>query len=347
MIKVKTFFVGLADKLLIIKEQKNEYIISTQLTGKKINRLAVVPQNPMQLYAATAAHGLWRSFDGGEHWERVGVNRGLESSTITSVAVNPIKKENGKSIVYAGTEPSHLYYSEDGGDHWLEFKEIQKMSSKKNWSFPPLPETHYVRWITPSYTNAEHLAISIEAGAVLHTTTHGKTWKDRPKESPIDVHTLLAHPKKPGYLYAANGDGGSTQEKAYAESPDGGKSWRYKSEGLEKHPYLYNMVINSENPEEILVSASLNASRAHRTPRYSTIYHKIENNNWTELSDGLPKEGAYTHHLAEDPHMPGAYYVLNNFGLYYLPVEEDRWQKINVDAKENGFAQRAYAFLVQ
>ena len=344
---MKTFFVGLEKKLVVIKEKVGKYTVATHLVGKKINRLAVDPQNKARIYAATSNHGLWRTTDGGEQWERIGEENGLECANITSVAVSPIRRDDGKSVVYAGTEPSHLYYSEDSGESWIEFKGIQEMPSKKNWRFPPRPETHYVRWITPSYSNGEHLAISIEAGAVLHTKDHGQTWIDRPEKSPIDVHTLLAHPNQRGYLYAANGDGSSNPEKAHAESPDGGQTWLYKSKGIEAHPYLYNMILNSSSAEERLVSASASASKAHRKPRYSTIYRKIGEHPWIEIADGLPREGAYTHHLAEDPSKAGAYYALNNYGIYYLPIGKDRWEKLNIDTDIKIFGQRAYSFLVQ
>lgn len=344
---MRTFFVGLENKLAIIKEETKGYSVATHLVGKKINRLAVDPQNKARMYAATNNDGLWRTTDGGKQWDRIGEEKGLKSPKITSVAVSPVREVDGKNVVYVGTEPSHLYYSEDYGESWTEFVGIQEMPSKKNWRFPPRPETHYVRWITPSYSNPEHLAISIEAGAVLYTADHGQTWIDRPEKSPIDVHTLLAHPMKPNYLYAANGDGSSNPKKAYAESPNGGQTWLYKSEGVEAHPYLYNMVLNSSSPDERLVSASKNASKAHRQPRYSTIYRKVGDNPWIEIADGLPREGAYTHHLAEDPTVAGAYYALNNCGLYYLPLGKNRWEEIKMDATIEIFNQRVYSFLIQ
>lgn len=199
---MKKFFIGLEDKLLVIKTDDEEHSFSTHLKGKKINRIAFDPQNENYIYVATNDHGLWRTHNGGIDWERVGQNKGLNPSTITAVAIHPQKKVNGNHIIYVGTEPSKLYYSEDGGDTWLEFESLQEVPSKKDWRFPPRPETHFVRWITPSYLNENHLAISIEAGAVLHTENHGQSWHDRPQQSPIDVHTLLAHPDKPGHLYA-------------------------------------------------------------------------------------------------------------------------------------------------
>lgn len=352
---MKIFFVGLKGKLLIIKETADGYEFNEHLHETQPTRLAFDPENEHRIYCATNGDGLWRSEDGGDHWSKIGeshistethIDDGIPSSKMTSVAVNPIKRVDGNSIVYAGTEPSMLFYSEDNGRSWHEFEGIQNLPSKENWAFPPRPYTHFVRWITPSYSNEDHLAISIEAGAVLNTHDHGMTWKDRPEKSPIDVHTLLAHPKAPGRLYAANGDGSSNKERAYAESLDEGLTWEYMSEGVEDHPYLYNMVLHPENPDDRLVSASKSASTAHGSNRYSTIYRKIGDDPWKEIAEGLPREQAYTHHLANDPEETGAFYALNNYGIFHLAEDANAWNK--VDISWGAYAdQRPYCFVVK
>lgn len=351
---LKTFFIGLKDKLVIIKETASGYDFKEHLQEKQPTRLAFDPENEKRIYCSTRGDGLWRSEDGGEHWNKIGesyvstemhINGEIPSSKITSVAVNPIKKVDGNSVVYAGTEPSMLFYSEDNGRSWHEFKGIQNLPSKENWAFPPRPYTHFVRWITPSYSNENHIAISIEAGAILNTDDHGEIWKDRPDKSPIDVHTLLAHPKAPGRLYAANGDGASNSKQAYSESNDEGLTWQYMSEGLEKHPYLYNMVLHPTNPNVRLVSASKNASAAHGSNRYSTVYRKLEDEPWKEMADGLPRKQAYTHHLANDPKNTDAFYALNNYGIFYLGEGETVWRKIDIPWDDYA-GQRAYCFIV-
>lgn len=341
---MKKFYIGLKDKFMTIKETANGYKFTTHLEGLKANRLAIDPRNEARLYVATD-EGLWKTEDSGENWARA--DDGITSKKVTAVAIHPNKQVNGNAIVYAGTEPSMLYYSEDNGASWTEFKGIQDMPSKEAWAFPPRPETHFVRWITPSFSEEDFLAISIEAGAVLYTNDHGKTWNDRPEKSPIDVHTLLKHPDAPARIYAANGDGSSTPHKAYAESSDGGQTWAYMSEGLEEHPYLYNLILHPNNPNERLVSASKNAGRAHRDPRYSTIYQKIGDAPWTEMAEGLPREDAYTHHLANDPTNVDAYYALNNFGLYYLGAEETKWEEIEMDWVGGQLGERPYFFVVR
>src|SRR5699024_5506305 len=119
---MKTFYIGLNDKLVLIKETTTGYDFKECLHEKQPTRLAFDPLNQNRLYCSTRDDGLWRSEDSGEHWEKVGeshlssernINGGLPSSKITSVAVSPVRSVGGYSVVYAGTEPSMLFYSED------------------------------------------------------------------------------------------------------------------------------------------------------------------------------------------------------------------------------------------
>src|SRR5699024_4756567 len=131
---MKTFYIGLKDKLVLIKETTTGYDFKECLFEKQPTRLAFDSLNHNRLYCSTRD-----------------INGGLSSSKITSVAVSPLRSVDGYSAVYAGTEPSMLFYSEDRGRTFQEFKGIQNVPSKKDWAFPPRPYTHFVRWITPSY----------------------------------------------------------------------------------------------------------------------------------------------------------------------------------------------------
>lgn len=343
---MRTFYIGMKEQLLAIHETEEGYEFSTPLKGVKPNRLALDPHDDERMYLA-ADEGLWLSEDNGVTWQQNEFTFG-DAERMTSVAVNPRRQTNGHSTVYVGTEPSRMYYSEDSGESWTEFTGIQELPSKNQWAFPPRPETHFVRWITPSETDEDYIAVSVEAGAVFFTTDHGKTWNDRAESSPIDVHTLLKHPDDPARLFAANG-GLTTDGKrgSYAESSDGGHSWDFMSEGLEMHPYLYHMVLHPNKPGYRLVSASKSASKAHGSERYSTIYEKVGDDPWVELANGLPTQDAYSHHLANDPKNVSAYYALNNFGIFYMDEEADVWEPLELSWSNRFLEERPYFFVVK
>lgn len=349
---MKTFFLGLKNELIIIKETADGYSSSSHLKGSHPNRLAFDPQNEERIYCATDGDGLWKSENSGRDWERIGQDIFSEngentSARVTAVAVNPVRRVNRNSVVYAGTEPSMVFYSEDNGATWKEFKGIQSLPSKSNWSFPPRPETHYVRWITPSFSNEDFIGVSIEAGAVFTTENHGETWKDRAENSPIDAHTLLTHPKAPGRLYAACGDGVTNEEYAYTESEDEGRTWNYMSEGVKNYPYLYNMTLNPDTPDDRLVSAQKGPSQAHSTQSFSTVYRKTGNEPWKEFGEGLPNESSYSHNLEADPTEAGVFYAFNNNGLCRLNPNESRWKKLETDWKKEYLDQQPSCFAVK
>lgn len=339
---MKTFYVGMKNQMLTIQETKTGSTYSRYLKGHKANRLALDPQNKDRQFLATD-DGLWKTEDAGDNWQEA--DNGIASKKITAVAVSPTRRADGNTVVYAGTEPSALYSSIDYGESWTEFTGIQDLPSKRNWAFPPRPETHFVRWITPSASDENYIGVSIEAGAVIYTNDHGKTWNDRAEESPIDVHTLLKHPDAPARLYAANGDGSSNSQKGYAESYDSGQTWTYLGEGLD-YGYLYNMVLHPIDPDQRLVSATKSARIAHNMDGYATVYRKVGEGDFEELADGLPTEGVYTHQLANDPENVDAYYALNNKGLFWLGPEETQWEKLAIDWPEKYTDERPYFFEV-
>ncbi|SDH74000.1 hypothetical protein SAMN05192534_11089 [Alteribacillus persepolensis] len=353
---MKKFFLGMESELYIIEETAKGYVGTSHLEGTQPVRVAVDPQNQDRIYCATYGHGLWKSEDGGAHWKAIGkvspyheapAGDGIRSAHLTFVAVHPYRKRNGNSVVYAGTEPAALYCSEDNGEHWKEFKDIQTLPSKNNWQFPPRPYTHHIRWVTPSYADENKLGVSVEFGAFIRTEDHGATWQDRPFQSPLDTHVLLAHPHAPGRLYAACGDGLISQGNSYAESNDDGETWEYKSEGLEAHPYLYNMTLHPEDSNDRLAAASKHAREAHHSSLYSTIYRKQGSEPWRELSEGLPCEGAFIHVLAADPIEAGTFYAMNNYGLYQWKKGTSKWKKIEVNWKEKFLNEHPSALVIR
>ncbi|MCZ6924888.1 MAG: hypothetical protein O7D30_05775 [Rickettsia endosymbiont of Ixodes persulcatus] len=227
-------------------------------------------------------------------------DKGIDSTHITAIAIHP----SNSNTIYVGTEPSKIYYSLDAGYTFTEFKEIQNLRSKPFWQHPPRPHTTHIQWITPSFRNDDCINIAVEFGAFINTFDHGYKWNDRNFLSPKGIHSLLAHPNSPGRLYAACGDGLLMEGNSYAESKDEGVSWHYMSKGLEAHPYLYSMAVNSQKPNDRIVSASKSAFEAHHKDiknlkNHSTIYRKQYEESWEEISNGLVQERRHNHMLGK------------------------------------------------
>jgi len=75
--------------------------------------LAVDPNDPQIVYAATTNHGVLKSADGGQSW--LPLNQGLPPSPVAlAVTAHP----NEPHVVFAGLERAGAYRSTDGGETW-------------------------------------------------------------------------------------------------------------------------------------------------------------------------------------------------------------------------------------
>src|SRR5512145_621146 len=98
----------------------------TQLSSLAPQCLAADPNHATRLYCGTFGHGLWRSEDGGDSWQRIG---GFSAQRVTSVAVSAEDVADGFGAVFAGTEPSAVFRSNDDATTWRECQGLDSLPS--------------------------------------------------------------------------------------------------------------------------------------------------------------------------------------------------------------------------
>ncbi len=322
-------YAAMTDELLVASRRNGGWRTERRLSGSSPQSVAVDPSKPEVVYCGTFDRGLWRSVDAGDSWERVGED--IVRDPVTAVAVSAAERTEEHGIVYAGTEPSAVYRSEDGGETWRELGGLRELPSEPEWSFPPRPETHHVRWISPDPNASGRVFVAIEAGALIQTLDGGETWEDRTPEGPRDSHTLATHRAAPDRLYSAAGDGFMAAGYGYAESDDAGATWWRFAEGL-RHHYLWGMAVDPGDPETVVVSAASSPWKAH-DPRAaeSTIYRKTAGEPWREVREGLPEvKGRTVAVLAANQDEPGVFYALTNRGLYRSPDAGLNWERLDL-----------------
>jgi photosystem II stability/assembly factor-like uncharacterized protein len=311
---MKRAYAAMRSGLLLIDEDGGSEV---RLGEHDLECVAVHQEHPERAFVGTYDAGLHRTSDGGRTWERVGSD-GIEPAAVMSVAINP----SDPAEVWAGTEPSRVYHSTDGGSTWTQRDGLLDLPSAPEWSFPPRPHTHHVRWIEVDPTDPAHLYVGIEAGALVQTHDRGETWSDRVEGTKLDNHTLATHPADPGRAYSAAGDG-------YAETTDGGETWRSHEVGLE-HGYVWGLAVDPADPDTVLVSAATGARAAHS---YETadahLYRRSGEGTWQCLDDGgLPTgEGALRSVLTRGAES-GEFYAVNNHGLYRTLDAGDTWMRV-------------------
>jgi photosystem II stability/assembly factor-like uncharacterized protein len=208
--------------------------------------------------------------DGGAHWERVP----LPEDDVLSVAIG-----RADGALYAGTEPSRLFVNR-GDESWTELKALQEIPSRDQWSFPPRPWTHHVRWIAPDPRLSERLLVGIELGGLMFTDDGGGTFTDHRPGAKRDTHCIAWHPAAEGRAYQAAGDGA-------ARSDDGGLTWEPVDAGRQLR-YCWALAVDPADPERWYVSAASGPGAAHAGERARGELYRWEGDAWRRLD--LPGE---------------------------------------------------------
>ena len=311
-----TTYAALRNGLLTVDPDADE-TTATALDGHTLECVAVHPDDPDRVFVGTFGSGLHRSTDGGRTFERVD---DFPHDAVMAAAVS----HRDPDTVWAGTEPSRVYRSTDGGDSWEHLDGLVDLPSSGDWSFPPRPDTHHVRWLEPDPADPDHWYVAIEAGALVQTHDGGATWEDRVPGARIDNHSLATHPDAPGRAWSAAGDG-------YAETDDGGDTWTHPQSGLDR-TYCWSVVVDAGNPDRVLVSAARGAYEAHTAERAETyVYRREGDSNWERLDGrGLPLgEGVTRPVLARGE--PDEFYALSNRGLFRTGDGGDSWDAVDVE----------------
>ncbi|PCR91196.1 WD40/YVTN/BNR-like repeat-containing protein [Natrinema ejinorense] len=337
-----TVIAALRDRLLVCTADgigPDGWTTETRLEGHALECVAADASAPDRIFVG-ADEGFYRSVDGGESFDRLetrfvagGSSSGRTAGEpgggtadrggdpVMAAAISP----HDPTVVYAGTEPSRVYRSRDGGDTWSRLEGLTALPSAEEWSFPPRPHTHHVRCLAVDPTDPDRLSVGIEAGAFVYTPDGGETWRDRPPGSRRDNHSLATHPALEGRLYAAAGDG-------YAESDDGGQSWRRPQDGLE-HRYCWSVVPDPDDPDRVLVSSARGAATAHTASRAdSFVYRRTDGGPWDRLDGrGLPTGEGVVRAVFATSGEPGVVFAVNNRGLFLTRDFGGSWTRIETE----------------
>jgi photosystem II stability/assembly factor-like uncharacterized protein len=312
-------YAAMRDRLFWVRTGTSQ--TSEQLSGHEIE---CVTANEEHAFCGTFDAGLFRTGDG-ESWERIGGD--LLPNEVTAVALS----SHDPAEIWVGTEPSRVFQSTDAGESWDEVGGLSELPSADEWSFPPRPDTHHVRWIEQDPNEADRVYVGIEASALLVSRDGGATWTDRPKGARLDNHQLATHADAPGRVYAAAGDG-------YAESDNGGASWDHPQDGLQ-HRYVWSVAADPGDPDTVLVSAATGAKSAHERAE-SYLYRRRGDGEWSRIGEaatagsGLPTgEGVYRYVLTAGERT-GEFYALSNTGLFRSGDAGSTWNRITTEWPE-------------
>ncbi|MEK6281457.1 MAG: sialidase [Acidobacteriota bacterium] len=200
--------------------------------GNRVTCVVGIPGQPNIYYVGAASGGIWKTTDGGTHWEPIFDDQPV--SSIGSLAISPSEP----AVIWAGTGESHIrshisvgagiYKSTDAGKTW-KLMGLEKTGRIARIVIDPKnPDTVLVAAMGHSYGPQQ------ERG-VFRTTDGGKNWE---RVLFVDANTgasdVLMEPSNPRVVYAGmwpleirtwgreSGGPGSGLHK----STDGGITWR-------------------------------------------------------------------------------------------------------------------------
>ncbi|MFH1765928.1 MAG: sialidase, partial [Gemmatimonadota bacterium] len=237
--------------------------------GNRVSAVVGVPGDPNVYYIGAASGGVFKTGDGGVHWDPV--FDGQPAQSIGALAIDPINA----NVVWAGTGEAHIrsnvsigngvYKSRDGGESWSHMGLEDSGRISRIVIHPHNPDVVFVAALG-------HLYGPQEERGVFRTKNGGESWE---RVLFVDENTgasdLIMDPNNPEILFAGTWQmiiwtwgrqSGGTGSGLF-RSKDGGDSWeRLKGNGLPESP-LGKVVVgmSADNSDRVYALIETNSNR--------------------------------------------------------------------------------------
>lgn len=198
--------------------------LESPANGMTVWALAIDPSNPMNIFAGTGAPSraaMFRSTDGGETWQRLGIElpefcRGVNRPRILVICIDP---ENGKDVWF-GVEEGGAWRSRDGGDSWVRVDtEGSGIASG---------DIHAIS-VLPASSIGPRTQLVLTVNSVYTSLDDGATWSGASSRARFDglYYTRTVQPicGSSDRLLIAMGDGTPGTRSRIYHSEDRGATW--------------------------------------------------------------------------------------------------------------------------
>ncbi|MBS1241042.1 MAG: glycosyl hydrolase, repeat-containing protein, partial [Gemmatimonadetes bacterium] len=141
--------------------------------GNRFSAAAGIPGDPLTYYVGSASGGIWKTTDGGVHWEPIFDDQPVQS--IGALAIAP----SDRNVVWAGTGESHIRSHISVGQGVY-----RSLDAGRTWTLMGLERTGRIARVVIHPTNPEVVLVCALGHAygpqpergVFRTTDGGATW---------------------------------------------------------------------------------------------------------------------------------------------------------------------------
>lgn len=227
--------------------------------GNRVASVAGVPGDPNTYYAGAASGGLWKSTDGGVHWDPI-----FDDQAVHSVSALAVARSN-PNIVWAGTGETWIRSHISIGDGIYK-----STDAGRTWAKMGLPESGRIGRIVIHPTNPDIVFAAVQGHSygpqqergLYRTRDGGRTWE---RVLFVDANTgaidVAMDPQNPDKLFAGmwelhlstgNRTSGGPGSGLYL-STDGGTTWRrLQGSGLPRYEVgKISVSITHSNPNRV------------------------------------------------------------------------------------------------
>ncbi len=242
--------------------------ISEGLRTASIGALAIAPSDPRTLWVGTgqihqrwdivSGDGVYRSTDGGRHWEHRGLGR---TQHIGAIWIDPRDSEvvvvAALGHVFGPNEERGIYRTEDGGDHWTRVLYLDADTGGADLANDPAhPDLLYATlWQLRRHPWLDYFQPTLGPGSGIYRSEDGgKSWrptgrKGLPEGDLGRIEVAVARNTAARRLYAAVQ---ASRGSGVYRSDDGGASWRLvNGDGSLTGSYMSGLFPDPEDPDVV------------------------------------------------------------------------------------------------
>ncbi len=227
--------------------------------------LAVDPARPETMFAGTGTPNpasLFRSTDGGKHWEKRPMVAAAECPNVgvprvTGIAIDPVKNQD----IWVGLEVDGVRHSADGGDTWETI----------NGAIPNLDVHNVAVAGGPPKT-----VVVVVNNDVYTSTDDGSNWNRLGIREVFPLtypRGIMVQPGSPNVIFVTIGDSTPGRTGTIMRSRDTGKTWENLSLPVEPNTAMWVVNIQPSDPKVVFAGS-----------RYGYLYRSDDGgDSWSKL----------------------------------------------------------------